>query len=130
MRSWLDPREATIVFTGPAPCVSSGPLALVWDEETGWRRGVFESGHQGIRTILSTATYLGSGVLPGHPELVNRLLSGADEPRRPYRRVTDLHDALLSPRVNGLNVYLGWVPWFPVGALVSFSGYQGRPYSA
>ena len=96
-RSWLDPRDprdATIIFTGPAPGLPAGLLALVWDEETGWRRGVFESGQQGIRTILSPATYLGGGVLPGHPELVNRVLSGASEPRRACRCATDLHDGL------------------------------------
>lgn len=95
-RSWLDPRDprdATIIFTHPASNVLAEQLALVWDEVTGWRRGTFESGEQGARTVLSGTSYLG-GVLLGGDEVVNRVLTGASEPRRQYRQVTDLHDGL------------------------------------
>ncbi len=96
-RSWLDPRnprDATIIFAHPAANVSADKLALVWDEVTGWRRGVFESGHQGVRTVLSSADYLGGGVLPEGQELVGRVLADAAEPRRQYRSVADLRDGL------------------------------------
>ena len=96
-RSWLDPRDprdATIIFTHPASNVSAEKLALVWDEVTGWRRGVFESGRQGVRTVLSSAAYLGGGVLLEGQELVGRVLAGANEPRTEYRSVASLHDGL------------------------------------
>lgn len=96
-RSWLDPRnprDATIIFSHPASNVSAKKLALVWDELTGWRRGIFESGQQGARTVLSDHAYLGGGVLPSGQELVGRMLAGASQPRRVYRSVTDLHDGL------------------------------------
>lgn len=96
-RSWLDPRnprDATIIFTHPASNVSAEKLALVWDEVTGWRSGVFQSGEQGIRTELSDTAYLGGGVLPEGTGLVTRVLAGASEPRREYRSVADLHDGL------------------------------------
>ncbi|HYZ53631.1 MAG TPA: DUF6292 family protein [Streptosporangiaceae bacterium] len=96
-RSWLDPRnprDATIIFTHPASNVSAEKLALVWDEVTGWRRGVFESGQQGIRTVLSSTTYLGGGILPDGQELVSRVLAGTSEPRREHRSVADVRDGL------------------------------------
>jgi Family of unknown function (DUF6292) len=96
-RSWLDPRDprdATIIFTHPASNVSAERLALVWDEVTGWRHGVFESGHQGVRTVLSGPRYLGGGVLPGTREVAARVLAGASEPARQHRRVSDLRDGL------------------------------------
>jgi hypothetical protein len=96
-RSWLDPRDprdATIIFTHPAANVSAGKLALVWDEVTGWRRGIFQSGQQGIRTVLSGTSYLGGGVLLDDRELVGRVLAGASEPRREYRSVASLRDGL------------------------------------
>ena len=96
-RSWLDPanpRDATIIFTHPVSKVSTEKLALVWDEVTGWRRGVFQSGQQGVRTELSDTAYLGGGVLLDHAGLVGRVLAGASEPRREYRSVADLHDGL------------------------------------
>lgn len=96
-RSWLDPRnprDATIIFTHPASNVSTEKLALAWDEVTGWRSGVFGSGEQGVRTVLSAAVHLGGGVLPEGAELVIRVLTGANEPRREYRQVTDLRDGL------------------------------------
>jgi hypothetical protein len=96
-RSWLDPRnprDATIIFSHPASNVSAEKLALVWDEITGWRRGAFESGHQGVRTVLSGDAYLGGGMLPSGQELAGRVLAGASEPRRVYRSVADLHDGL------------------------------------
>jgi hypothetical protein len=96
-RSWLDPRnprDATIIFTHPASNVSTEELALVWDEVTGWRSGVFESGDQGVRTVLSGAIHLGGGVLPEGAELISRVLTGVNEPRREYRQVTELRDGL------------------------------------
>ena len=96
-RSWLDPRnprDATIIFTHPASNVSAEKLALVWDEVTGWRSGVFQGGEQGVRTVLSGTAYLGGGVLPTGTGLVRRVLAGANEPRREYRSVADLHDGL------------------------------------
>ena len=92
--SWLDPRDprdATIVYTLPG---TGSRRALVWDEMTGWRHGRFESGYQGIRTVLSDVAYLGGGVLPNSTELAGRLLASASEPRREYRSITDLHDGL------------------------------------
>jgi hypothetical protein len=96
-RSWLDPRDprdATIIFSHPAANVSAGQLALVWDEVTGWRRGTFVGGEQGVRTELTNVSHLGGGVLPGENELMNRLLAGASEPQRAYRSVADLRDGL------------------------------------
>jgi hypothetical protein len=96
-RSWLDPRnprDATIIFSDPASNVSADKLALVWDEVTGWRHGTFVSGRQGVRTVLSDASYLGGGVLPDENDMVNRVLAGASEPRQAYRSVADLRDGL------------------------------------
>jgi hypothetical protein len=96
-QNWLDPcdpRDATMVFCHPASSVSTEKHALVWDEVSGWRRGVFESGHQGERTVLSSVSYLGGGVLLEGSELLGRLLAGASEPRQEYRSVMDLHDGL------------------------------------
>jgi hypothetical protein len=96
-RSWLDPRDprdATVIFRHPASNVSAAELALVWDEVTGWRCGTFESGQQGVRTVLSDARYLGGGVLLEGPELAGRVLSGASEPRRYYRSAEDRQDGL------------------------------------
>lgn len=96
-RSWLDPRDprdATIVFSHPASNVSAKDLALVWDEVTGWRCGVFGSGEQGIRTVLSDPRYLGGGLLLGGQDLAGRVLAGASEARREHRSVADRHDGL------------------------------------
>lgn len=96
-RSWLDPRDprdATIIFTHPASDVSADRLALVWDEITGWRHGVYQSGQQGERTVLSGPVYLGGRLLPDRAELVDRVLIGASEPQLQYRSVSDLHDGL------------------------------------
>jgi hypothetical protein len=96
-RTWLDPRnprDATIIFSDPAANVSSEMLALVWDEVTGWRRGTFVSGEQGVRTVLSGVSYLGGGVLPAEGELVGRVQAGASEPQQQYRSVADLRDGL------------------------------------
>jgi hypothetical protein len=96
-RSWLDPRgprDATIVFSHPASNVSAEKLALVWDEVTGWRRGIFKSGEQGVRTVLSGTSYVGGGVLLDEQELAGRVLAGATESRHEYRSVASLHDGL------------------------------------
>ena len=92
--SWLDPRDprdATIVYCLPG---DANRRALVWDEVTGWRHGRFESGHQGIRTVLFDVAYLGGGVLPSGTDLTGRLLAGVSEPRREYRSIRDLDDGL------------------------------------
>ena len=65
-RSWLDPRDprdATVIFSDPAANVSAEKLALVWDEVTGWRRGTYVSGEQGVRTELA-----GGNAGGGHDE--------------------------------------------------------------
>jgi hypothetical protein len=96
-RSWLDPRDprdATIIFSHPASAVSAEKLALVWDEVTGWRRGGFVSGEQGVRTVLSGTGFLGGGVLLDEQELAGRVLAGAAESRHEYRSVTSTHDGL------------------------------------
>ena len=96
-RSWLDPRDprdATIIFSDPASNVPAEKLALVWDEVTGWRRGTFVGGEQGIRTELADVSYLGGGVLASEHDVVNRVLAGASEPLCAYRSVGDLRDGL------------------------------------
>lgn len=96
-RSWLDPRnprDATIIFSDPASNVSARKLALVWDEVTGWRRGIFESGQQGVRTTLTHVLYLGGGVLLDSRELARRVVAGANESRVEYRSAADLRDGL------------------------------------
>jgi hypothetical protein len=96
-RSWLDPRDprdATIIFTHPASNVSAHKFALVWDEVTGWRTGVFESGQPGVRTELSGTSYLGGGLLPDGDELAGRVLTGAAESRCEHRSVADVRDGL------------------------------------
>jgi Family of unknown function (DUF6292) len=96
-RSWLDPRnprDATVIFSDPASNVSAEKLALVWDEITGWRRGTFISGEQGVRTDLADVSYLGGGVLPNENDVVNRVRAGASAPRSAYRSVADLRDGL------------------------------------
>jgi hypothetical protein len=95
--SWLDPmgpRDATFVYTDPTAGVPGKEFALVWDEVTGWRMGGFESGHQGVRTVLSDTKYLGGGVLPQGSDLFNRLRAGVSEPQHQYRSVADLRDGL------------------------------------
>jgi hypothetical protein len=96
-RSWMDPfdpRDATIRLVDPAADGSEAELTLVWDEVTGWRRGRFVRGEQGVRTELAGVSYLGGGVLPDEADVVNRVLAGASEPRRTYRSVADLRDGL------------------------------------
>lgn len=56
-----DPRAATILLTGGE--------ALVWDEESGWRRGGYVSGDRERCTVLTEPRYLGGGLLPS-PERV------------------------------------------------------------
>ena len=73
---------------------SSTVSALVWDEETGWRRGDFVDGAQGRRTVLTRIAYLGGGVLPRADELAHRAASPTAATARRYRSRTDLHDGL------------------------------------
>ncbi|WP_327089397.1 DUF6292 family protein [Nonomuraea sp. NBC_01738] len=82
----FDPRDATVVL--------AGGVALVWDEESGWRRGRFVSGRQGTRTVLTGVRHLGGGVLPA-PDRVAELAAGPGLAERPvYRRYTDHGDGL------------------------------------
>jgi hypothetical protein len=79
-RSWLDPsdpRDATVVL--------ADSRALVWDEMTGWRIGLFGSGKPGARTALEGAVHLGGGPLPTPAELAGRVASGESATRREYR---------------------------------------------
>jgi hypothetical protein len=90
-----DPRDATLLLPGG--------VALVWDEESGWRRGVFVSGERGVRTVLDGARYLCGGVLP-RPEIVGTLLAelrrGGGTAMRPtyrsHRHFTDGFDSALA----------------------------------
>lgn len=97
-QSWLDPRgprDATILFSTPGEhLVSSDVSALVWDEETGWRRGRFIDGARGRRTILTQVAYLGGGLLPPTDELAHRTIGERSEAPRMYRSHTDLRDGL------------------------------------
>lgn len=79
-RSWLDPsdpRDATVVL--------ADSRALVWDEMTGWRIGLFDSGRPGVRTAIEGAVHLGGGPLPIPAELAGRVISGESTARREYR---------------------------------------------
>jgi hypothetical protein len=83
-RSWLDPsdpRDATVVL--------GDSRALVWDEMTGWRVGVFKAGEQGVRTTLDGPVHLGGGPLPTPAELAWRIVSGTTGPQREYRSYTE-----------------------------------------
>lgn len=87
---WLDPsapRDATIVTRS-----GSTRRALVWDEETGWREGLFVSGRQGERTKLDGVSYLGGDVLLDGDAVLDRLLIGVSETRRMFRSHTDHTD--------------------------------------
>ncbi|MFI9560711.1 DUF6292 family protein [Nonomuraea endophytica] len=80
----FDPRDATILLAGGD--------ALVWDEESGWRRGRFFSGEQGVRTVLAGVRYLGGGVLPSPAEVVALMARGGGRTRVVHRSFRDLHD--------------------------------------
>lgn len=93
-RSWLDPcdpRDATIEIGDGG---TRRALALVWDEETGWRYGTFVAGHQGVRTVLDEVSYLGGGVLPEPAKVALRFRAGHAEAPRHYRSHADLCDDL------------------------------------
>jgi hypothetical protein len=88
-RCWLDPydpRDATI------RCANA--LALVWDEETGWRQGQFVSGAPGERTVLAQPTALGGGLLPEPAAVAYRLLHRQTGAAQVYRSFHDLRDGL------------------------------------
>lgn len=80
----FDPRDATIRLTDGT--------ALVWDEESGWRHGVFVGGEQGVRTVLADAAYLGGDVLPGPAEVAGLLAAGGAAERPHYRSYSDHED--------------------------------------
>ncbi|MFI6500469.1 DUF6292 family protein [Nonomuraea typhae] len=77
----FDPRDATILL-------ADGD-ALVWDEESGWRRGRFVSGRKGVRTVLAGERHLGGGVLPEPAALLRR---GGSRTKIVHRSFRDLHD--------------------------------------
>ena len=92
-RSWLDPfdpRDATIVCVGRGGTLTG----LVWDEETGWRRGTFVAGQPGERTVLRGVGHLCGGLLPSGETLARRFAEGVRQPEQKYRRYTDLRDGL------------------------------------
>ena len=96
-RSWLDPadpRDATILFEGGAARGEAGLRALVWDEVTGWRSGVFVSGKPGVRTVLTDVAHLGGGLVPGAGEVAWRAAAGVTVPASAYRSFRDGHDGL------------------------------------
>lgn len=83
-RSWLDPsgpRDATVVL--------AGSRALVWDETTGWRSGLFRAGEPGARTVLDDLAHLGGGPLPAPAELAWRVAAGTPVARREHRSYAD-----------------------------------------
>jgi hypothetical protein len=91
--SWLDPcdpRDATVVIAGD----HGTPLGLVWDEESGWRRGVFVAGAQGSRTVLDSPKQLGGGVLLSPAELCDRVTGQKYGLDRRYRSCQDMRDGL------------------------------------
>ncbi|GHE41229.1 hypothetical protein GCM10017673_49440 [Streptosporangium violaceochromogenes] len=63
-----DPRAATILLTGGD--------ALVWDEESGWRRGRYVCVNHDHRTVVTDVRYLGGGLLPD-PERVPAAVADA-----------------------------------------------------
>ena len=97
-RSWLDPshpRDITILFTGlTGTAIPTDMHALVWDEETGWRQGRFESGRPGVRTRLVDATHIGGGVVPTPPEVARRAIAGVSVAARRYRSHADWRDGI------------------------------------
>ncbi|TDE32062.1 DUF6292 family protein [Actinomadura sp. 6K520] len=80
---WLDPKgpvDATII---------TGKNALVWDEWTGWRIGIYLSGRQGVRTVLKDPRQLGGGVLASSLAIADLVTSGSSLPlvtRQPHAR--------------------------------------------
>ncbi|RAY15375.1 hypothetical protein DPM19_11800 [Actinomadura craniellae] len=88
---WMDPsgpRDATILYRRPGQ-----PLqAVVWDEESGARTGIFVAGRQGERTRLGNPSHLGGGLLPAPMETAKRLVLGVREPQVKYRSHADFRD--------------------------------------
>ncbi|GAA3094424.1 DUF6292 family protein [Streptosporangium carneum] len=92
-----DPRAATILLTGGD--------ALVWDEESGWRRGRYVSGDHDRCTVLADSRYLGGGLLPSPdrvPAAVADALAGVGNSTawrpcyRSYRHYRDGFDLALN----------------------------------
>ena|SRR2546421_2791106 len=111
-QSWLDPRDprdATITLGHLEATRPDVLYALVWDEETGWRRGIFRSGQPGIRTVLDKATTLAGQLLPPGEQVAMHILSNTRSQPRMFRSHRDLHDgfearlrqAWLPQRVDG-----------------------------
>jgi Family of unknown function (DUF6292) len=107
-RDWwqgpCDPRTVTIRLTGED--------ALVWDEESGWRRGRYVSGDRDTRTVLADARYLGGGLLLRPERLPSAVVDaragvGNSTAWRPcyrsYRHYRDGFDLAL----NGYVAYVG-----------------------
>ncbi|WP_433187116.1 DUF6292 family protein [Actinoallomurus sp. CA-150999] len=101
--SWvdpMDPRDATILLAVRPSSVlhADVPLALVWDEMSGWRYGRFVSGRKGIRTRLDQERSFGGDLLP-EPAMVaatmqcvfqGALVGATERPR--FRHYADLGD--------------------------------------
>jgi hypothetical protein len=90
---WLDPmgpRDATVLYRPRG----AGLMALVWDEDGGWRAGRFVTGRPGRRTVLADDRHLGGGVLPGPTEVLARLRAGVRAPALALRSHTALRDGL------------------------------------
>lgn len=86
-----EPRDATIKLAGPEP------LALVWDEVSGWRYAPYVTGRRGVRTKLVTRkiTYIGDRVLPAPRAVARDLVAESSRPEPPsYRSYLDFADGL------------------------------------
>jgi hypothetical protein len=89
-----NPRDATIVCEPTPGDVTRRQEAYVWDEFTGWRRGRYLDGRQGVRTRLAEVGHLGGGVLLDARELAYRAANHIAVPRPNYRSAADFRDGL------------------------------------
>ncbi|MDX6738461.1 DUF6292 family protein [Actinocorallia sp. A-T 12471] len=88
-RAWLDPFnpvDATIVL--------SDGTALVWSEDTGWTRGTYVSGEQGLRTEYTDGVALGGGVLLDPDHLAELVATGRTEAPFAPREIGNGNDGL------------------------------------
>jgi len=78
------PRSATIVLE--EPCLPGNvPLALAWDEESGWRCGAFVQGDLRCPTLLRQQNYFGGDVLPHPAEVGDTVIAIVERLSRPRR---------------------------------------------
>ncbi|MGP3959867.1 DUF6292 family protein [Nonomuraea sp. 3N208] len=78
------PRSATIVLDEPGLAEDS-VLALAWDEESGWRFGMFAQGDVHCPTLLRQQRYICGDVLPDPADVGDTVLAVVEELRRPRR---------------------------------------------